>query len=152
VLYNLKGCSVAQKGAAWLRMVQLSSESAAVRQARGSNLSPAPHGGLRWLSNSNEDFPEYLGDSSEGFFYIYIINFTGRISKVPMGRAGGAQRYVCVLRSLERRVCAAYRRACTATSITNLFLQWTIYKLNKYYLMSTLMNYIMLSDFPEKID
>ncbi len=33
-----------------------------VRKARSSNLGPAPPGGLCLLSDSNEDFPEDLGE------------------------------------------------------------------------------------------
>ncbi len=42
----------------------------AVWQARGSNLGPAPHGGLCLLSHSNEDFPEDIRDFLLSFLYI----------------------------------------------------------------------------------
>jgi hypothetical protein len=58
---------------------------------------PAPHGGLCLLSDSYEDFPEDLGDFSQGF--LYFINFTRRISEALMGGRWARSVPLCVIES-----------------------------------------------------
>jgi hypothetical protein len=49
-------------------------------------------------------------------FFLYIINFAGRISEAAIGGAGARSALFCGLMSLKRPMCAVYGRACAATT------------------------------------